>query len=240
MARQLAAVFAAPAQQRQQQAKAVGCSAAGSRSSWLQMSANAGDLWGGGVSAKVGWGWGGAVLGAWHLVAAPTVTSTAAAVAGLVCACFFTGCAAGSVLWPQVHFGPKFTSGGTISHQTTGTNHPVPASCWSFTAAVHQPLRSPLPCPARHLHRSQFAVLLVANKGIYTDPAVLLLLLLLPSCKSFPPTVQWGKKAIGRKTTGTGRMQYLKDLPRRFKNGFREGESAGWLARVLGGGGVKV
>ena len=26
-----------------------------------------------------------------------------------------------------------------------------------------------------------------------------------------------------RKTTGTGRMRYLKDTPRRFKNGFREG-----------------
>ncbi len=36
--------------------------------------------------------------------------------------------------------------------------------------------------------------------------------------------VQWGQKAIGRKTTGTGRMRYLKDLPRRFKNGFQEGE----------------
>lgn len=34
----------------------------------------------------------------------------------------------------------------------------------------------------------------------------------------------WGKKAIGRKTTGTGRTRHLKDLPRRFKNGFREGE----------------
>ncbi|KIZ05698.1 60S ribosomal protein L37-3 [Monoraphidium neglectum] len=37
---------------------------------------------------------------------------------------------------------------------------------------------------------------------------------------------QWGQKAIRRKTTGTGRMSYLKDLPRRFKNGFREGTEA--------------
>jgi len=36
----------------------------------------------------------------------------------------------------------------------------------------------------------------------------------------------WSVKAIRRKTTGTGRMRYLKDLPRRFKNGFREGEKA--------------
>ena len=35
---------------------------------------------------------------------------------------------------------------------------------------------------------------------------------------------QWGQKAIGRKTTGTGRMRYMKTLSRRFKNGFREGE----------------
>jgi hypothetical protein len=29
-----------------------------------------------------------------------------------------------------------------------------------------------------------------------------------------------------RKTTGTGRMRYMKDLTRRFKNGFREGAIA--------------
>jgi hypothetical protein len=33
----------------------------------------------------------------------------------------------------------------------------------------------------------------------------------------------WSKKAMGRKTTGTGRMRTMKDLPRKFKNGFREG-----------------
>jgi len=33
----------------------------------------------------------------------------------------------------------------------------------------------------------------------------------------------WGRKAIRRKTTGTGRMRYMKSLPRRAKNGFREG-----------------
>jgi hypothetical protein len=32
---------------------------------------------------------------------------------------------------------------------------------------------------------------------------------------------EWGQKAKRRKTTGTGRMKYLKDVSRRFKNGFR-------------------
>ena len=36
-------------------------------------------------------------------------------------------------------------------------------------------------------------------------------------------TDNWSKKAMGRKTTGTGRMRTMKDLPRKFKNGFREG-----------------
>ena len=31
---------------------------------------------------------------------------------------------------------------------------------------------------------------------------------------------------IRRKNRGTGRMRYEKDLPRRFKNGFREGTQA--------------
>lgn len=35
--------------------------------------------------------------------------------------------------------------------------------------------------------------------------------------------VEWGQKAKRRRTTGTGRMRYLKDLPRRAKNGFQEG-----------------
>uniref|UniRef100_A0A061RDA2 Ribosomal protein L37 n=1 Tax=Tetraselmis sp. GSL018 TaxID=582737 RepID=A0A061RDA2_9CHLO len=36
----------------------------------------------------------------------------------------------------------------------------------------------------------------------------------------------WSQKAMRRRTTGTGRMRYLKDLPRRFKNNFREGTQA--------------
>jgi hypothetical protein len=34
----------------------------------------------------------------------------------------------------------------------------------------------------------------------------------------------WSEKAIRRKTTGTGRMKYLRHLPRRFKTNFREGK----------------
>jgi len=34
----------------------------------------------------------------------------------------------------------------------------------------------------------------------------------------------WSVKAIRRKTTGTGRMKYLRHLPRRFKTNFREGK----------------
>ncbi|UOH79881.1 60S ribosomal protein L37 [Cryptococcus neoformans] len=36
----------------------------------------------------------------------------------------------------------------------------------------------------------------------------------------------WGLKAKRRKTTGTGRMAHLKNVNRRFKNGFREGGAA--------------
>mmetsp|Transcript_21594 Transcript_21594/g.15447 ORF Transcript_21594/g.15447 Transcript_21594/m.15447 type:complete len:89 (-) Transcript_21594:60-326(-) len=36
----------------------------------------------------------------------------------------------------------------------------------------------------------------------------------------------WAQKAKRRRTTGTGRMRYLKDMPRRAKNGFREGTVA--------------
>ena len=38
--------------------------------------------------------------------------------------------------------------------------------------------------------------------------------------------VTWGSKAKRRKTTGTGRMRYMKNVQRRFRNGFREGVQA--------------
>ncbi|EFY93117.1 60S ribosomal protein L37 [Metarhizium acridum CQMa 102] len=37
----------------------------------------------------------------------------------------------------------------------------------------------------------------------------------------------WGEKAKRRKTVGTGRCRYLKDVSRRFKNGFRSGTPKG-------------
>ncbi|QSL64581.1 hypothetical protein MERGE_001882 [Pneumocystis wakefieldiae] len=35
----------------------------------------------------------------------------------------------------------------------------------------------------------------------------------------------WSFKAIRRRTTGTGRMKYLKSVYQRYKNGFRTGET---------------
>ncbi|KAL8772010.1 MAG: hypothetical protein Q9209_002675 [Squamulea sp. 1 TL-2023] len=37
----------------------------------------------------------------------------------------------------------------------------------------------------------------------------------------------WGMKAKRRKTTGTGRMRTLKEIPRKFKNGFQTGAPKG-------------
>jgi len=39
----------------------------------------------------------------------------------------------------------------------------------------------------------------------------------------FVSSVEWSQKAKRRRTTGTGRMQHLKVVARRYKNGFREG-----------------
>jgi len=43
-------------------------------------------------------------------------------------------------------------------------------------------------------------------------------------CRACHAADNWSVKAIGRKTTGTGRMRHLKNVQRRFRNGFREGE----------------
>lgn len=42
----------------------------------------------------------------------------------------------------------------------------------------------------------------------------------------------WAKKAIRRRTQGTGRMRYLKHVPRKLKNGFREGTKAKSVKRA--------
>ncbi|OIW03817.1 hypothetical protein TanjilG_30093 [Lupinus angustifolius] len=44
-----------------------------------------------------------------------------------------------------------------------------------------------------------------------------------PLALTLPPAFA---NAIRRKTTGTGRMRYLRHVPRRFKSGFREGTEA--------------
>jgi hypothetical protein len=41
----------------------------------------------------------------------------------------------------------------------------------------------------------------------------------------------WGCKVRSRKGQGTGRMRYLKDVPRRFRNGFRTENS---FAKAVG------
>jgi hypothetical protein len=40
-------------------------------------------------------------------------------------------------------------------------------------------------------------------------------------------TVNWGEKAKRRKTTGSGRMQHLRHVQRRFQNGFQNGTPKG-------------
>ncbi|OBR05762.1 Ribosomal protein L37 [Colletotrichum higginsianum IMI 349063] len=44
---------------------------------------------------------------------------------------------------------------------------------------------------------------------------------------STPILHNWSEKAKRRKTVGTGRMRYLKDVSRRFKNGFQTGVPKG-------------
>jgi large subunit ribosomal protein L37e len=39
-------------------------------------------------------------------------------------------------------------------------------------------------------------------------------------------TFNWSVKSKRRRTTGTGRLRHLRDMGRRFKNGFREGTQA--------------
>ncbi|KAL5664323.1 hypothetical protein ACJX0J_024431, partial [Zea mays] len=42
----------------------------------------------------------------------------------------------------------------------------------------------------------------------------------------------WSVKAIRRKTTGTGRMRYMRHVPRRFKSNFREASLFNWVAHT--------
>lgn len=51
----------------------------------------------------------------------------------------------------------------------------------------------------------------------FLDPKECILMLIVDN---------WAKKAIRRRSQGTGRMSYLKHVQRRAKNGFREGTQA--------------
>ncbi|KAF5138244.1 60S ribosomal protein L37 [Metarhizium anisopliae] len=57
--------------------------------------------------------------------------------------------------------------------------------------------------------------------------SALLAATLPPRLASTKNTDNWGEKAKRRKTVGTGRCRYLKDVSRRFKNGFRTGTPKG-------------
>lgn len=75
------------------------------------------------------------------------------------------------------------------------------------------------------------------HKGVFISLVIVLLAHSLPrpECAQcgYPRaklrSYEWGQKAKRRKTTGTGRMRYLKDVSRRFKNGFR----CVWLSMLL-------
>ena len=56
-------------------------------------------------------------------------------------------------------------------------------------------------------------------------PFLPLIRMALP-CPPLFTTDNWSEKSKRRRTTGTGRMQHLKNMPRRYKNGFREGTQA--------------
>lgn len=74
-------------------------------------------------------------------------------------------------------------------------------------------------CGNRAFHR-QHKSMLISRRIIWGSGTVI-------ACAScgYPSakirSYEWGQKAKRRKTTGTGRMRYLKDVSRRFKNGFR-------------------
>jgi len=48
-----------------------------------------------------------------------------------------------------------------------------------------------------------------------------------PKLTRLPTTDNWSEKAKRRKTTGTGRMRHMKEVARKFKNGFRTGVPKG-------------
>ena len=64
----------------------------------------------------------------------------------------------------------------------------------------------------------------VTLKRKYATVSYIKLYVYIPVFTTIKSIVDWAKKAKRRRTTGTGRMRYMKHLPRLFKNGFREGD----------------
>jgi hypothetical protein len=64
----------------------------------------------------------------------------------------------------------------------------------------------------------------MADRGLIDNCAVIVTNVRLTK---FSGIVNWSEKAKRRKTTGTGRMRHLKEVHRRFKNGFQVGTPKG-------------
>ena len=123
----------------------------------------------------------------------------------------------------------------TLGFSTRWTDATAPASL-----STSQVWSSLLPHPEVHVRRVRLPLgpqeELYVSRSQRLPPAQKPRMQRLPAARremqksrrlTLPPsaalTDNWSTKAIGRRTTGTGRMRYLKTLPRRFKNGFREG-----------------
>ena len=103
---------------------------------------------------------------------------------------------------------------------TTSAIGAVGSRCGSLTG--RSPF--PLPPPAGKRHNKSHTLCRRCGKHSYHIQKSTCSACGYPSARK--RTYNWGMKAIRRNTTGTGRMRYLSTLPRRFKNGFREGTQA--------------
>lgn len=77
--------------------------------------------------------------------------------------------------------------------------------------------------PAAKMRKCMFTSLYVSMNGeqlVFLFSAYFLRNLHL----TIPSTDNWSEKAKRRRTVGTGRTRYLKDVSRRFKNGFQTGQ----------------
>ena len=133
----------------------------------------------------------------------------------------------------------NMTKGTTSFGKRHSKSHVTCRRCGRRSFHIQKKTCSSCGYPAAKMRRCKYHLWPLKTENSFVcqiSPCLVFLFVLHPDAHSlflprmhfrfFSFTVAQHYKAMKRRTDGTGRMRHLKTMPRKFKNGFREGTKA--------------